>query len=80
MTEARVILILIPSWAGKMVQHVKALAAKPNDLRSLPRAHTVEGEDRFPQVVPCPPQEDKQIRMHDFHQEAVGIRQHTPSK
>lgn len=43
MTEAWPILILIPLWAGKMVQHVKALTAQPDDMNSILRTYIVEG-------------------------------------
>lgn len=37
---------------GEMVQWVEVLAAnKPNDLSSIPGPHTVERENRFPEVV-----------------------------
>jgi hypothetical protein len=36
--------------AGKMAQWVKAPAAKPDCLGSLPRTHLVEGKDQL-QVV-----------------------------
>lgn len=30
--------------AGKMIEWVKVLAAKPDDLNSVPRKHLMEGE------------------------------------
>ena len=32
----------------KMARQVKTLAAKPDDLSSIPRAHRVEGENQSP--------------------------------
>lgn len=35
-----------------MTQVVKVLAAKPDDLDSIPRTHTMEGKDRLPESNP----------------------------
>jgi hypothetical protein len=35
-----------------MAQWEKVLAAKPDDLSSIPREHVVEGRNQLPQVVP----------------------------
>lgn len=32
------------NWAVKMAQQVRALAAKPKDLSSIPESYKVEGE------------------------------------
>lgn len=37
--------------AGEMVQRVKVLAAKPNDLGSISGALMVEGDNQLPKVV-----------------------------
>lgn len=34
-----------------MAHHVKVLAAKPDDLSSIPRPHVGEGENRPPQEL-----------------------------
>jgi hypothetical protein len=40
------------SRAGKRAQLIKALAAKAEDLSSIPRGHMVEVKNRFPPVCP----------------------------
>lgn len=39
------------SGAGKRAQLIKALAAKEEDLGSIPRVHMVEVKNRVPQVA-----------------------------
>ena len=39
---------------AKMAQWVRALVAKPDDLRSIPRTHIVGGENRLWNVDRCP--------------------------
>lgn len=39
------------SRAYKMSQRAKALAARVDNLNSVPRIHMVEGENCFPEVV-----------------------------
>lgn len=34
-------------WSGEMAQYVKACAAKPDNLSSIPVTHTVERENQF---------------------------------
>lgn len=33
------------TWASKMAQQVRMLAARPKDLSSIPGTHRIEGED-----------------------------------
>lgn len=35
----------------ELVQGIKVFAAKPEDLSSIPRTHTVEGKNQLPKVV-----------------------------
>lgn len=37
-------------WADEVAQWVKLLAAKPDNLSSIPWNHTAEGKDQFPEV------------------------------
>ena len=54
----------IHPWIGEMVQWVKACAAKPDDLSSNPRMHTVEGNEQFPQTGLWPPQVHRSTHVH----------------
>lgn len=38
-------------WAGKMAKEVKVLAAKADDLSSVPGTHTLGRENRFSYIV-----------------------------
>lgn len=35
------------SWAGEVAQWIGVLAAKPDDLRLIPKTHMVEGEKQL---------------------------------
>jgi hypothetical protein len=50
-----------------MAQLLKVLAAKPDDLSSIPGTHVVEGKSRRPQVVLWPPQVHYGIHTHTEH-------------
>lgn len=53
MADRRAILLLktpIPR-VDKMAQWIKAVAAKPHDLRLIARTHMVDGENRLPHIV-----------------------------
>lgn len=41
--------------ASKMAQCEDVLAAKPEDLRLIPRVHMIEGENQLQQVALLPP-------------------------
>lgn len=41
--------------ASEMAQQAKPLATKPDNMSWILTAHMMEGENRFPQTVLCPP-------------------------
>lgn len=47
-------------WAEEVAQYVKEIAAKPDDLSSIPGIHMV-GENQLPQVAFCAPHSHIQI-------------------
>lgn len=55
--------------AGEVAQWEKGLAAKPDDLSSIPEAHLMEEEDCFPQAVLWFP--------HAQYDMSVYMRMHT---
>lgn len=46
----RIMLLKELMGAGKMAQYTRALAAKSDDLSSIPGTHVVEGENQIPQI------------------------------